>query len=411
MVASSIIPSTMAEAPRSKPCTGHDDFLPNRIPDVNYVRVLDTTLRDGEQAAGAAMTSTEKLAIAQQLSKLHVDILEAGFPASSPDDFNAVRLIAMEVGNKPMGDDGHIPIISAGSRCNKQDIDAAWEAVRHAKKPRIVVFIATSEIHMQHKLHKTKEQVVAIAVEMVAYARSLGCLDVEFVAEDASRSDREFLYHIFEQVIKAGASTLDVPDTVGYNLPNEYASLIADIKKNTRGIENAVISTHCHNDLGLATANTLMGVAAGARQVEVTINGIGERAEIASPEEVVLAIKCRRSSMGGIYNGINTQHIMKISKMVEEHSGLPVQPHKAIVGANAFAHASGIHQDGILKHKETYEIISPEDIGLVRSNEFGIVLGKLSGRHAVKNKLKERITDEDIKTLLSNKMVQPSTEL
>ncbi|KAJ4807266.1 2-isopropylmalate synthase 2 [Rhynchospora pubera] len=413
--------------PRTRP-----EYIPNHIPDPNYVRVFDTTLRDGEQSPGATMTSSEKLVIARQLSRLGVDIIEAGFPASSPDDLDAVRSIAIEVGNNPIGADGHIPVICGLSRCNKRDIDAAWEAVKHAKKPRIHTFIATSEIHMQHKLRKTKEEVVQIASEMVAYARSLGCPDVEFSPEDAGRSDREFLYHILEEVIKAGATTLNIPDTVGYNLPGEFANLIADIKKNTKGIENVIISTHCQNDLGLATANTLGGVSAGARQVEVTINGIGERAGNASLEEVVLTIKCRQDEMGGVYTGINTEHIMMSSKMVQEHSGLIVQPHKAIVGANAFAHESGIHQDGMLKHKETYEIISPEDIGLFRSNEYGIVLGKLSGRHAVKTRLtelgydisdkefedffkrykevaekKKRVTDEDMEALLSDEIFQP----
>ncbi|GJN13829.1 hypothetical protein PR202_gb00576 [Eleusine coracana subsp. coracana] len=378
------------------------EYIPSRIDDPNYVRIFDTTLRDGEQSPGATMTSAEKLVVARQLARLGVDIIEAGFPASSPDDLDAVRSIAIEVGNTPVGEEGHIPVICGLSRCNKRDIDAAWEAVRHARRPRIHTFIATSEIHMQHKLRKTPEQVVAIAREMVAYARSLGCPDVEFSPEDAGRSNREFLYHILGEVIKAGATTLNIPDTVGYTLPYEFGGLIADIKANTPGIENAIISTHCQNDLGLSTANTLAGAHAGARQLEVTINGIGERAGNASLEEV------------------------------QEHSGLHVQPHKAIVGANAFAHESGIHQDGMLKYKGTYEIISPDDIGLTRANEFGIVLGKLSGRHAVRSKLvelgyeindqefedffkrykevaekKKRVTDEDIEALLSDEIFQP----
>ncbi|XP_062182643.1 2-isopropylmalate synthase A-like [Phragmites australis] len=408
------------------------EYVPSRIDDPSYVRIFDTTLRDGEQSPGATMTSAEKLVIARQLARLGVDIIEAGFPASSPDDLDAVRSIAVEVGNTPVGEDGHVPVICGLSRCNKRDIDAAWEAVRHARRPRIHTFIATSEIHMQHKLRKTPEQVVAIAREMVAYARSLGCPDVEFSPEDAGRSNREFLYHILEEVIKAGATTLNIPDTVGYTLPYEFGSLIADIKANTPGIENAIISTHCQNDLGLATANTLAGARAGAQQLEVTINGIGERAGNASLEEVVMAIKCRGELLGGLYTGINSQHITMTSKMVQEHSGLHVQPHKAIVGANAFAHESGIHQDGMLKYKGTYEIISPDDIGLTRANEFGIVLGKLSGRHAVRSKLvelgyeisdkefedffkrykevaekKKRITDEDIEALLSDEIFQP----
>ncbi|GAY36161.1 hypothetical protein CUMW_279300 [Citrus unshiu] len=231
---------------------------------------------------------------------------------------------------------------------------------------------------MEHKLRKTKQQVVEIARSMVKFARSLGCDDVEFSPEDAGRSDRKFLYEILGEVIKAGATTLNIPDTVGITMPTEFGKLIADIKANTPGIENVVISTHCQNDLGLSTANTIAGACAGARQVEVTINGIGERAGNASLEEVVMAFKCRGEHiLGGLYTGINTRHIVMASKMVEEYTGLHVQPHKAIVGANAFAHESGIHQDGMLKHKGTYEIISPEDIGLERSSEAGIVLGKL----------------------------------
>ncbi|KAG6533449.1 hypothetical protein ZIOFF_007318 [Zingiber officinale] len=353
------------------------DYVPNRISDPNYVRIFDTTLRDGEQSPGATMTSNEKLVVARHLSRLGVDIIEAGFPASSPDDLDAVRSIAIEVGNHPIGDDGHIPVICGLARCNKRDIDAAWEAVRHAKKPRVHTFIATSEIHMKHKLRKTREEVVSIARDMVAYAKSLGCRDIEFSPEDAGRSDREFLYHLLAEVIKAGATTLNIPDTVGYTLPSEFGQLISDIKANTPGIENVIISTHCQNDLGLATANTLAGAYAGARQLEVTVNGIGERAGNASLEEVVIAMKCRQELLGGLCTGINTKHIVMASKMVAEYTGLHLQPHKAIVGANAFAHESGIHQDGMLKHKGTYEIISPEDIGLARANESGIVLGKL----------------------------------
>ncbi|XP_074560428.1 2-isopropylmalate synthase A-like [Curcuma longa] len=408
------------------------EYVPNRISDPNYVRIFDTTLRDGEQSPGATMTSNEKLVVARHLSRLGVDIIEAGFPASSPDDLDAVRSIAIEVGNHPIGDDGHVPVICGLARCNKRDIDAAWEAVRHAKKPRVHTFIATSEIHMEHKLRKTREEVVSIARDMVAYAKSLGCQDIEFSPEDAGRSDREFLYHVLAEVIKAGATTLNIPDTVGYTLPSEFGQLIADIKANTPGIENVIISTHCQNDLGLATANTLAGAYAGARQLEVTVNGIGERAGNASLEEVVIAMKCRQELLGGLYTGINTKHIVMASKMVAEYTGLHVQPHKAIVGANAFAHESGIHQDGMLKHKGTYEIISPEDIGLARANESGIVLGKLSGRHALRSRLlefgyeidgkelddvfkrfkevaekKKRISDEDLEALISDEIFQP----
>ncbi|THU68912.1 hypothetical protein C4D60_Mb08t08850 [Musa balbisiana] len=395
------------------------EYIPNHIPDPNYVRIFDTTLRDGEQSPGATMTSNEKLVVARHLSRLGVDIIEAGFPASSPDDLDAVRSIAIEVGNQPVGEDGHVPVICGLARCNKKDIDAAWEAVRHAKKPRVHTFIATSEIHMQHKLRKTREEVVNIAREMVAYARSLGCQDIEFSPEDAGRSDREFLYRVLEEVIKAGATTLNIPDTVGYTLPYEFGKLIADIKANTPGIENAIISTHCQNDLGLATANTLAGAYAGARQLEVTVNGIGERAGNASLEEVVVAMKCRQELLGGLYTGINTKHISWQARWWQSIPDCMYSHIKLLL-------------DGMLKHKGTYEIISPEDIGLSRSNESGIVLGKLSGRHALRSRLlefgydisgkelddvfkrfkevaekKKRITDEDLEALISDEIFQP----
>ncbi|KAH9311876.1 hypothetical protein KI387_026911, partial [Taxus chinensis] len=412
---------------RSRP-----EYVANRIDDPSYVRIFDTTLRDGEQSPGATMTSKEKLDVARQLSRLGVDIIEAGFPIASPDDLEAVRMIAKEVGNR-VYDDGYVPVICGLSRCNKGDIDAAWEAVRFALRPRIHTFIATSDIHLKYKLKKSRDQVICIARDMVAYARSLGCSDVEFSPEDAGRSDREFLYQILEEVIKAGATTLNIPDTVGYTLPTEFGKLIADIKANTQGIENVVISTHCQNDLGLATANTLAGAYAGARQVEVTVNGIGERAGNASLEEVVMAIRCRgKEQLDGLYTGINTKQIIMASKMVSELTGMSVQPHKAIVGANAFAHESGIHQDGMLKYKGTYEILSPEDIGLARSSESGIVLGKLSGRHALKSRLlelgyelngkelddvfrrfkalaeqKKSLSDGDLEALISDEIFQP----
>ncbi|KDP42866.1 hypothetical protein JCGZ_23808 [Jatropha curcas] len=425
---SSAVPSPSPAAPRRR----RPEYIPNHIPDPFYVRVFDTTLRDGEQSPGATLTSKEKLDIARHLSKLGVDIIEAGFPAASNDDFEAVKTIAKEVGNA-VDDEGYVPVICGLSRCNEKDIKTAWEAVKYAKRPRIHTFIATSEIHMQYKLRKSKEEVVEIATNMVKFARSLGCDDVEFSPEDAGRSDREFLYHILGEVIKAGATTLNIPDTVGITLPSEFGQLIADIRANTPGIENVIISTHCQNDLGLSTANTLAGTYAGARQVEVTVNGIGERAGNASLEEVVMAIKCRGEHvLGGLYTGINSKHITMASKMVEEYTGLHVQPHKAIVGANAFAHESGIHQDGMLKHKGTYEIMSPEDIGLERANDAGIVLGKLSGRHALKDRLKElgyelsdeqlgnifwrfksvaenkkRVTDADLLALVSDEVFQP----
>ncbi|XP_043724464.1 2-isopropylmalate synthase A-like [Telopea speciosissima] len=408
------------------------EYTPNRISDPNYVRIFDTTLRDGEQSPGATLTSKEKLDIARQLAKLGVDIIEAGFPASSKDDLEAVKMIAKEVGNNIDGD-GHVPVICGLARCNRADIDASWEAVKYAKRPRIHTFIATSDIHLKHKLRKSREEVIQIAREMVSYARSLGCEDVEFSPEDAGRSEKEFLYQILGEVIKAGATTLNIPDTVGILLPVEFGQLIADIKSNTPGIENVIISTHCQNDLGQASSNTVAGAYAGARQLEVTVNGIGERAGNASLEEVVMTIKCRgKELMEGLYTGINTRHIVMASKMVAEYTGLAVQPHKAIVGANAFAHESGIHQDGMLKHKSTYEIISPEDIGLHRSNESGIVLGKLSGRHALKSRLlelgyalddkdlddvfwrfkavaekKKHLSDSDIEALISDEVFQP----
>ncbi|KAL5140407.1 2-isopropylmalate synthase 2, chloroplastic [Glycine soja] len=376
-------------------------YIPNLIPDPSYVRIFDTTLRDGEQSPGASMTSKEKLDVARQLAKLGVDIIEAGFPAASKDDFEAVKMIAQAVGNA-VDNDGYVPVICGLSRCNEKDIRTAWEAVKYAKRPRIHTFIATSPIHMEYKLRMSKDKVVDIARNMVKFARSLGCDDVEFSPEDAGRSDREFLYEILGEVIKAGATTLNIPDTVGITMPSEFGKLIADIKANTPGIENVIISTHCQNDLGLSTANTIEGARAGARQLEVTINGIGERAGNASLEEVVMALRCGAHVNGNLYTGIDTKHIFLTSKMVEEYTGLQVQPHKALVGANAFAHESGIHQDGMLKHKGTYEIISPEDIGLERTNEAGIVLGKLSGRHALRKRLEElgyELNDDQVQTL------------
>ena len=365
-------------------------YIPGQIPDPNYVRIFDTTLRDGEQSPGASMTSRQKLDIARQLSKLGVDIIEAGFPVASPDDFEAVKAIAMEVGNE-VHEDGYVPVICGLSRTRENDLKTAWEAVKLAKRPRVHTFIATSEIHMQYKLRMTPDEVVASAVNAVSYLRGLGCEDIEFSPEDAGRSDPEFLYRILSEVVKAGATTLNIPDTTGWNLPSEFANLIAKIREHTPGAKDVVISTHCQNDLGLSTANSLAGAAAGARQIECTINGIGERAGNASLEEVVMAIALRgEDQLGGLWTGIRPVHISPSSKMVMEYSGMPVQPHKAIVGANAFAHASGIHQDGMLKNPGTYEIMSPETIGLQRSGgDVGVVMGKLSGRNALGARLKE----------------------
>jgi 2-isopropylmalate synthase len=361
----------------------------------NYVRIFDTTLRDGEQSPGASLSSTEKMEIARALARLGIDIIEAGFPASSPDDLEAVRRIAIEVGNSPAARSEEEqappsaaqrqpPVICGLARTIKSDIDAAWEAVRHAARPRIHTFIATSPIHMEYKLKMSPEQVVGRIREMVTYARSL-CEDVEFSPEDAGRSEPEFLYQVLELAIGCGATTLNIPDTVGYTTPEEWGKLIEGIMKHTKGIDQAVVSLHCHNDLGMATANTLAGLRAGARQVEGTINGIGERAGNASLEEVVMALHTRRN-LFHLTTGVDTTQIARVSHMVSTYTGIPVQPNKAIVGANAFAHEAGIHQDGMLKHKTTYEIMQPEMIGLTQSN---LVLGKHSGRHALRVRLSE----------------------
>ena len=352
----------------------------------NYVRIFDTTLRDGEQSPGATMTSAEKLELARSLARMGVDIIEAGFPAASPDDLEAVRRIAVEVGGPVEGaEDAKVPIIAGLARSNKADIDKAWEAVKDAQKPRIHTFLATSPIHMKHKLKMDPEEVVQRVSEMVAYARSF-CEDVEFSPEDAGRSDPEFLYVVLGEAIKSGATTLNIPDTVGYTTPDEYFALIDGIIKNTPGMHDGItISVHCHDDLGMATANTLAGIRAGARQAEVTINGIGERAGNTSLEEVVMALKTRRPVFN-LETGIETQQIARVSKMVSNYTGIVVQPNKAIVGANAFAHEAGIHQDGMLKHQTTYEIMRPEDVGV---NQTKLVLGKHSGRHALRNRLAE----------------------
>lgn len=352
----------------------------------NYVKIFDTTLRDGEQSPGATMTSAEKLEVAHNLARLGVDIIEAGFPAASPDDLEAVRRIALEVGNPTSPEnEAKIPVIAGLARANKSDIDKAWEAVQGAKKPRIHTFLATSPIHMKHKLKMDPEEVVQRVSEMVTYAKSL-CDDVEFSPEDAGRSDPEFLYVVLGEAIKAGATTLNIPDTVGYTTPDEFYALIKGIIEKTPGMhEGITVSVHCHDDLGMATANTLAGIRAGARQAEVTINGIGERAGNTSLEEVVMALKTRHPVFG-LDTGIETQQLSRISKLVSNYTGMPVQPNKAIVGANAFAHEAGIHQDGMLKHQTTYEIMRPEDVGV---NQTKLVLGKHSGRHALRNRLAE----------------------
>ncbi len=359
----------------------------NLAPRSNYVRIFDTTLRDGEQSPGASLTSLEKLEIARGLARLGVDVIEAGFPAASPDDLEAVRRIANEVGNTP-DEEGELtrqlPIICGLARASVNDIDAAWEAVRHARYPRIHTFLATSPVHMRYKLRMDPEEVVDRVREMVSYAKSL-CEDVEFSPEDAGRSDPEFLHLVLGEAIKAGATTLNIPDTVGYTTPEEFGNLISGIFANTPGIEDVIVSVHCHDDLGLATANTLAGIQAGARQAEVTLNGIGERAGNTSLEEIVMALHTRKAIFG-LSSGVDTTQIARMSRMVSNYTGIPVQPNKAIVGANAFAHEAGIHQDGMLKHHATYEIMRPETVGLNRSN---LVLGKHSGRHALNNHLME----------------------
>jgi 2-isopropylmalate synthase len=352
----------------------------------NYVKIFDTTLRDGEQSPGATMTSTEKLEVAHNLARLGVDIIEAGFPAASPDDLEAVRQIALEVGNPADArPDANVPVIAGLARANKVDIDKAWEAVQGAKRPRIHTFLATSPIHMKHKLKMDPEEVIQRVSEMVAYAKSY-CDDVEFSPEDAGRSEPEFLYVVLGEAIKSGATTLNIPDTVGYTTPDEFYALIDGIIKKTPGMHDGItISVHCHDDLGMATANTLAGIRAGARQAEVTMNGIGERAGNTSLEEVVMTLKTRHPVFG-LETGIETTQLSRISKLVSNYTGIVVQPNKAIVGSNAFAHEAGIHQDGMLKHQTTYEIMRPEDVGVSQTN---LVLGKHSGRHALRNRLAE----------------------
>jgi 2-isopropylmalate synthase len=336
--------------------------------------IFDTTLRDGEQSPGYSMNTAEKMHLASQLEKLRVDVLEAGFPSSSEGDFESVQMIAKKVRNVE---------VAALARTSKEDIDAAWGAIKEAAHPRLHIFIATSDIHLQHKLKLNRDQVVTKAVEAVTYAKQFTD-NIEFSAEDGSRTDRNFVCRIFEAAISAGATTVNLPDTVGYAIPSEFVDLIAYIKSNTPNIGKAILSVHCHNDLGLATANTLASIGAGARQVEVTVNGIGERAGNTSLEEVVMALHARRNYLN-YFTEINTKEIYPSSHLLAMITGIPVQPNKAIVGTNAFAHEAGIHQDGVLKHKATYEIMEPATIGL-KANR--LVMGKHSGRHAFKDRLR-----------------------
>ncbi len=340
----------------------------------NTIKIFDTTLRDGEQSPGCSMNLSEKIQMAIQLEKLGVDIIEAGFAIASPGDFTSVKEIAKTIKNVK---------VASLARALKKDIDTAYEALQYAKYPRIHTFIATSDIHIEYKLKKNKDQVLQTAIEMVRYAKRY-INDIEFSAEDASRSNREFLYKIIEAVIKEGATVINIPDTVGYTSPLEYADLIRGIKENVSNIHKVDISVHCHNDLGMAVSNSLAAMMAGATQIECTINGIGERAGNAALEEIVMNLNTRKDLYKSNCN-INTKEIYRASKLLSSITGVRVQPNKAIVGENAFAHESGIHQHGMLANKETYEIMTPESIGL---NENKLVLGKHSGRHAFEDKVK-----------------------
>ncbi len=343
--------------------------------DSERVMIFDTTLRDGEQAPGCSMTLQEKLRVASALRDLRVDVIEAGFPAASPGDFESVRAIAAEI-------DG--PVICGLARCHAGDIERAWRALQGARRPRIHVFIATSEIHRTYKLQMAKEEIIRRAVESVRLARSL-CRDIEFSAEDASRTEPAFLADVVAAAIEAGASTINVPDTLGYTVPDEFFDLFRYLKEHVAGVDAVTLSVHCHDDLGMAVANSLAAVRAGARQVECTINGIGERAGNCSLEEVVMALRTRAGHFG-IGTGVDTRRLYPTSRLVASITGMHVPRNKAVVGENAFAHESGIHQDGMLKHASTYEIMRPEDVGLSRSN---LVLGKHSGRHAFRERVQQ----------------------
>lgn len=339
------------------------------------IHVFDTTLRDGEQVPGAKLNKRQKLEIAQQLAKLGVDVIEAGFPCSSPEDLQAVKAISEQLRG---------PAIAALARTVKQDIDIAWEAVRLAERPRIHVFIGSSDIHVKKKLHRDRNTVLEMAVNAVKYAKSL-CGDVEFSTEDGSRTDFDYLCRIIQAAVEAGATVINVPDTVGYALPEEFGEVIRRLRERVPVLDSILLSVHCHDDLGLAVANSLAAIRNGANQVECTINGVGERAGNASLEEIVMALKTRASSYGA-ETGINFQEIYRTSRMVSRMMNIPVQPNKAIVGANAFAHSSGIHQDGVLKDRSTYEIMRPEDLGI---RQHQIILTARSGHAALKHQLGE----------------------
>ncbi len=339
------------------------------------VLIFDTTLRDGEQTPGASLTVNEKLKIAFQLEKLGVDIIEAGFPRTSPGDLEAVKTVAKHIKK---------PVICGLARAIRKDIDDAYEALKKARRPRVHVFLATSRIHRMYKLRKAKDEILKAAVDAVKYARKK-FPDVEFSPEDASRTEPDFLAMVVEAVIKAGATTVNIPDTVGYSVPREFGGIIRGLKETVPNIDKAVISVHCHNDLGLGVSNSLEAVLNGARQVECTINGLGERAGNASLEEIIMALQMRKDMFGALATNIRTRELYKTSKLVSKLTGIPVQPNKAIIGENAFSHEAGIHQDGVMKKRVTYEIIKPQDVGFEGNR---IVLGKLSGRHAFSARLK-----------------------
>ena len=354
------------------------------------IKIFDTTLRDGEQSPGCSMNLPEKIEMAKQLEKLGVDIIEAGFAIASPMDHKSVQAIAGAVTNCT---------VASLARCTKGDIDAAWDAVKEAKHPRIHVFLATSEIHMKYKLQMSPEQVLQRISDMVSYAKSF-CDDIEFSAEDASRSDWAFLAQCYSNAVAAGATTLNVPDTVGYSTPAEMAELITYLRQNVTGVENVDISVHCHNDLGMAVANSLACVKAGATQIECTVNGIGERAGNASLEEIVMALHTRRDFYDAETN-INTRQIYRSSKLLSNITGVPIPPSKAIVGANAFAHESGIHQHGVIANAQTYEIMNSMDVGIPQNT---MVLGKHSGKHALREKLISmgyELTDEELESVFT----------
>lgn len=351
----------------------------------NRIYLFDTTLRDGEQSPGVSLNEAEKLEIAGQLARLGVDIIEAGFPVSSPGDFKAVKKIADTIKG---------PVIAGLCRATRNDIDRTWEALKGAENPRIHTFLATSPIHLKYKLQKSREEVLVQAVEAVKYAKRY-CSDVEFSAEDASRSDLDYLALVVEKVIEAGATTVNLPDTVGYAIPEEFGAFIKAIIDKVPNVDKSIISVHCHDDLGMAVANSIAGITNGARQVECAVNGIGERAGNASLEEIIMALYTRKAFYNKEIN-VNYQEIYRTSRLVSSLTGMAVQPNKAIVGKNAFSHESGIHQDGVLKDRSTYEIMSPELVGLSKSN---LVLGKHSGRHAFRERMEElgyQMSDEEL---------------